>query len=218
MTPLERAYRRLLALYPDWFRREHGDEIVAVLLAAEEGRPRPGLAESMNLIWNALCMHLRPRVPRGTGEVRTAVRLMYLGAALEIVAAGTIVRTLGSMRMAITVLDPSFTSAQWHAVLASQISPAIVATLVATGLWLALAWLHGHGWRWSKVAFGMFFAILTYGLFADVGQGVAMIAPAAMAAGGAVWLTALATVAVFLRCAARVESARQMGLPLRETL
>src|ERR1022692_4345021 len=43
---LERRYRRLLACYPRAFRREHTEEMLAVLMAgARQGR-RPSLAES----------------------------------------------------------------------------------------------------------------------------------------------------------------------------
>ena len=39
---LERAYRRLLAWYPREFRRENGQEILAVLMAgAPDGQRRP---------------------------------------------------------------------------------------------------------------------------------------------------------------------------------
>ena len=39
---LERAYRRLLAWYPRKFRRENGQEILAVLMAgARDGQRRP---------------------------------------------------------------------------------------------------------------------------------------------------------------------------------
>jgi hypothetical protein len=47
---LERGYRRLVAFYPRSFRRENGDEIIAVLLAtATSGQHRPGsdLAEGV---------------------------------------------------------------------------------------------------------------------------------------------------------------------------
>jgi hypothetical protein len=41
---LERRYRQLLAGYPRAFRREHEQEIIAVLMAgAGEGQRRPGL-------------------------------------------------------------------------------------------------------------------------------------------------------------------------------
>ena len=48
---LERRYRRLLACYPRAFRREHEQEILAVLMAgADEGQQRPRLGEAANLI------------------------------------------------------------------------------------------------------------------------------------------------------------------------
>jgi hypothetical protein len=75
---LERAYRRLLAWYPREFRRENGQEVLAVLMAAARpGQRQPGLAESADLIGNGLGMRLRPGVPRSARTVRAAVRLMY---------------------------------------------------------------------------------------------------------------------------------------------
>ena len=51
---LEQGYRRLLAWYPSAYRREHADEILAVLMAgAGEGQRRPRLAESANVLWSA---------------------------------------------------------------------------------------------------------------------------------------------------------------------
>jgi hypothetical protein len=56
---LERRYRRLLACYPRAFRREHEQEILAVLMAgADEGQQRPRLGEAANLIKHALWMRL----------------------------------------------------------------------------------------------------------------------------------------------------------------
>ena len=57
---LERGYRRLLACYPRAFRREHAEEVLAVLMAsAPEGQKRPRLAESVDVFWSALKMRLR---------------------------------------------------------------------------------------------------------------------------------------------------------------
>src|SRR5262249_56389946 len=59
---LERSYRRLLAWYPRGFRREHEEELLAVLLAgARPGQRRPGLAEAGNLIISGLGARLRRR-------------------------------------------------------------------------------------------------------------------------------------------------------------
>jgi len=48
-----------LACYPRAFRREHEQEILAVLMAgADEGQRRPRLGEAANLIQHALWMRL----------------------------------------------------------------------------------------------------------------------------------------------------------------
>jgi hypothetical protein len=57
---LERGYRRLLACYPRAFRREHAEEVLAVLMAsAPHGQKRPRLAECADVFWSALKMRLR---------------------------------------------------------------------------------------------------------------------------------------------------------------
>ena len=59
-TDLERRYRRLLALYPKPFRREHGQEILSVLMAgAAPGQRRPGLAASGDLFKHAMVARWR---------------------------------------------------------------------------------------------------------------------------------------------------------------
>jgi len=66
---LERGYRRLLACYPRRFRDEHGEELLAVLLAdAADGQHRPGVLESADLVRNGLGMRLRPDVSRSARQ------------------------------------------------------------------------------------------------------------------------------------------------------
>jgi hypothetical protein len=73
---LERRYRSLLALYPKAFRREHEQEILSVLMAAApEGQQRPRLAESADLLRNAIFMRLRQTKVPTSWEYRHA-RLM----------------------------------------------------------------------------------------------------------------------------------------------
>jgi hypothetical protein len=82
---LERAYRRLLTWYPRAFRHENGPEILAVLLACTpDGRRRPGLAATADLIRSGLRMRLRPSVPRSDRPARAALGLMYAGAAVSV--------------------------------------------------------------------------------------------------------------------------------------
>ena len=60
---LERRYRRLLAWYPQPYRSEQEEEILAVLMAgAERGQRRPRLAEAMDLIKSAIRMRLSHHV------------------------------------------------------------------------------------------------------------------------------------------------------------
>jgi len=68
---LERRYRRLLAFYPEAFRREHEQEIVSVLMAGSaEGQRRPRPAESANLVINAISMRLRQAILRPSWDDR----------------------------------------------------------------------------------------------------------------------------------------------------
>ncbi len=58
---LERGYRWLLVCYPSAHRRAHQEEMLAVLMtAAPEGKRRPGIAESADLIWGALRVRFQP--------------------------------------------------------------------------------------------------------------------------------------------------------------
>jgi hypothetical protein len=58
---LERGYRRLLACYPAAYRGVHEEEMLAVLMiAAPEGKRRPGMAEAADLIWGALRVRCQP--------------------------------------------------------------------------------------------------------------------------------------------------------------
>jgi hypothetical protein len=67
---LERRYRRLLAWYPRAHRREHTEEMLAVLMAcARPDQQHPGLAETADLIWSAVRMRLRVGRP-GPGAGR----------------------------------------------------------------------------------------------------------------------------------------------------
>jgi hypothetical protein len=70
---LERRYRRVLRFYPKAFRREHEQEILAVLMAgAAEGQRRPRLAESANLLGHAIFMRMRHMRLPGSWERRHA--------------------------------------------------------------------------------------------------------------------------------------------------
>jgi hypothetical protein len=143
---LERDYRRVLACYPKAFRRENEDEILAMLLAtAHEDQRRVGVAESADLIMGAVRMHLgMSRSPR---PVLNAVRLMCLGAVLELAVLVTVLVTLGSVRSAIV---QDFTADQWHTTVLTQVIPVLAGAPIVAGVWLWLAWANGRGYDWAR--------------------------------------------------------------------
>jgi hypothetical protein len=194
---LERRYRRLLACYPRAFRREHQEEILSVLVAGtEDGRWGRGLAGSADLIRGAVWMRLRPGVPRSARTVFAAVRLMYLGAAMELCTLITIVLTLDGLKSAIVQRDPHYTAAEWHAEVHGHVVPLEISAVIATGVWLWLAWANGRGHRWARAGFAVLFGITTVSLLNGIAQDAATYAPADLIAGVVLCLVALATLAL----------------------
>ncbi|HEX2130020.1 MAG TPA: hypothetical protein VHH15_00565 [Actinophytocola sp.] len=89
MTGLETSYRRLVALYPRDHRERHGEEMLGVLLDGAQRHARPGLRETVDLLFGAARLHLRRLVTadgKPTRDVWAGVALlgplaMLLGAA-----------------------------------------------------------------------------------------------------------------------------------------
>jgi hypothetical protein len=193
---LERGYRRWLRCYPRSFRREHEAEILAVLMAgAREGQRRPEPMECLDLLRSALCVRLRPRVPRSNRSVLGAVRLMYLGAVVELAALVTILATIGEVRSNVLRSDPDLTAGEWHAIVAGQLQPTAVAAGIAVGFWLWMAWAIGHGRRWARTAFAAFFGLNAFSLLNGLMHGSAVYARTDLAIGTALCLVELVAVA-----------------------
>ena len=166
---LEQWYRRLLACYPRAFRRENGQEILAVLMAcAPDGQRRPGRAESADLISSGLRMRLCPSVPRSARTVRAAVRLMYAGAAVSTVNLIILLAVIGDINAYHAVLGHRLTAAQVSH-LDSGITLVIATGLVPIAVWLWMARENGQGWNWARslstVLFGLATLELTHYLF-----------------------------------------------------
>ena len=188
---LERGYRRLLAWYPRWFRRENEDEILAVLLAcAQDGQRRPGAETAADLLKGAARMWMRPR-PGQPRTVFAAIRLMWAGACAELAVGITTLVTLGSVRAAVLHLSP----AAWHGTQLNLIGDAAEAPLFI-GLWLWMAWANGRGKNRGRAALAVFFGIDALTVLAAISAGGFIVAPADMTVGVVQCLITLA--AVFL--------------------
>jgi hypothetical protein len=165
----------LLACYPRAFRRENGQEILAVLMAcAPDGQRRPGLAESADLISSGLRMRLRPCVPRSARTVRAAVRLMYAGAAVSTVNLIILLVFIGDIKAYYAVdavLGQRLTAAQVSQVshLNSQLSTALITQAIVFGLvpialWLWMARANGQGRNWARSLSTVLFGLATLDL------------------------------------------------------
>ena len=76
---LEGGYRRLLRWYPAWYRGQHEEEMLGVLMtAARPGQRRPGVRESADLLWSALRIRVRT-VLRGAASRPWADALTLFG-------------------------------------------------------------------------------------------------------------------------------------------
>jgi len=65
---LEARYRRLMRVYPAWYRARHGEELLGVLMtAAAPGQRRPGAREMADLLWSGLKIRGRT-ILRGAGR------------------------------------------------------------------------------------------------------------------------------------------------------
>jgi hypothetical protein len=194
---LERGYRRWLRWYPKSFRREHEAEILAVLLAgARAGQRQPAPMECLDLLRSALWMRLRPTVPQSNRPVFAAIKLMYLGGVVELATAITILVTIGDVRSNVANRNPDLTEGEWHAIVAGQLAPVVVAAGIAVGFWLWMAWAIGRGHRWARIAFASFFTLNSVGLLHGLIQGSAVYARPDLAIGSVLWLVELAAVAL----------------------
>jgi len=202
---LERGYRRLLAWYPPEFRRENGQEILAVLMAgARDGQRRPGLAESADLIRSGVWMRLRPSVPRSARTVQAAVRLMYAGAAVS--AVGLII----GLALIIVDIQVAVRGQFLGRSLAAQkpfvITVSIAFGLVVVSLWLWMARANGQGRNWARILSTVLFVLATLQLpgaftqpVSHAGFGVTVLYYGGVVPFVAAWLVGAAAVCLLWR-------------------
>ncbi len=205
---LERGYRRLLAWYPRWFRRENEEEILAVLLAcAQDGQARPSLEAAVDLLKGAARMRLRPR-PGQPRTVFAAVRLMLAGALAEMGALLTIMATAGSVKVAVARTYPDAV----HGTAVHLVADEVVAPLVVA-LWLWLAWAHSRRKDPARIALAVFVGLISLDMIGSLAQEAATFAPADLIAGAVLWSIAFgAMVLVFTPASNRYFRVREPAL------
>jgi hypothetical protein len=128
------------------------------------------------------------RPPR---SVLNAVKLMYTGAALEVLAVIIALLTTSSLKSAILARHPAYTAAQLHSAEVARTVPLVIGGLIATGLWLWMAWANGSGRGWARIVSAVFFGINTLDLLISL---VEVHAVATLLIGVVIWLVGLGAI------------------------
>jgi hypothetical protein len=151
---------------------------------------------------------LAPEPVQQPRSVRTAVRLMYLAAGVEVIALIIALLTRSALKAAILSKHPHYTATQLHTAESAQTVVLVVGALIAVALWLWMAWANGHGHNWARVVSAVFFGISTLGLIVSfaAGRGVGDII-----VGVILWLIGLAVIVLLFRKESAPFFARQPG-------
>jgi len=201
---LERGYRRLLACYPRAYRRQNGEEILAVLLAcARNGQQRPGLAESADLIKGAMRLRLWP-APRPPRTVQAAAWLMCAGVTAQLAYLIINVATAGSVGSAYARQYPLWAAAAVHHAVTISVVRHEVGGVIGIGVCLLLAWALVRGRNLARFAFAAVIGLDWWAMYQAAGQGATQHAQADMTAAAVTWLLILpAMVLLFFPASSR---------------
>ena len=129
-------------------------------------------------------------------SLRNAVRLMYAGAALEVIVLIVALVTISSLKAAIMKADPSFTASQLHNAQVVGTASLVIGSVITIGLWLWMAWANGRGRRWARIVSAVFFGINTLDLVISFAR-VHATATAILAV--LIWLVGLAAIVLLFR-------------------
>ena len=124
-------------------------------------------------------------------SVLNAVRLMYAGAALEVLAVVIAMLTRGSLRSAILARHPAYSVVQLHHAEVARAVPLVIGGLIAIALWLWMAWANGRGRNWARVLSAVFFGISTLDLLVSF---FVARAAASLILGVVIWLVGLGAI------------------------
>jgi hypothetical protein len=94
-------------------------------------------------------------------SISNAVRLMYAGAAAEVVAFVVTLLVSGSRRAAIIKAHPAYTAAQVHRAELALTIPLAIGAVIAVALWVWMARANGRGRSWARVVAAVLFGINT---------------------------------------------------------
>jgi hypothetical protein len=109
--------------------------------------------------------------PAAPPSIRTAVKLMYVGAALSALEFIVGLATVGSLKQDIIKASTKhLTAAQLHTAQVVGVATIVVLGLIGIGLWLWMARANGAGKSWARIVAAVLFALNTLGLLSAVAR------------------------------------------------
>jgi hypothetical protein len=122
---------------------------------------------------------VEPERPPAPVPVQNAVRLMYAGAAITTVYTIVVIVTLGDVKSQLMKVDHTLTESQASADARGYVTGTIIFGVIATGLWLLMAWANKDSRNWGRIVATVLFGLNTLyiaGIFAQV-RSIAIIFP-----------------------------------------
>jgi len=135
----------------------------------------------------------RPAPPR---PVRTAVLLMYAGAALSAVSLIVSVLSLHAIERVIRNASSTLTAQQVHNDAIVAVTIAVVESLIAIGLWLLMAWGNKNGQSWARIVATVLFGLNTLFLLLSFVRATVSVS---LAFSVLVWLIGLGAIVLLWR-------------------
>jgi hypothetical protein len=139
---------------------------------------------------------LPPGRPQPPGAVRNAVKAMYAGAVLSLVAAVVAPLTRHNIRSLVVKASPHATLTSVNHTVNVLIITAAVAGVVDAGLWIWMSVANGRGHSWARITGTVFFAISTLSVLVGITQHTASISKLLAVVQ---WLVGLSTVILLWR-------------------
>jgi hypothetical protein len=135
----------------------------------------------------------RPAPPR---PVRTAVLLMYTGAALSAVSLIVTVLSFHAIERVIRNASSTLTAHQVHNDAIVAVTIAVVESLIAIGLWLLMAWGNKNGQSWARIVATVLFGLNTLFLLLSFVRATVSVS---LAFSVLVWLIGLGAIVLLWR-------------------
>jgi hypothetical protein len=84
-------------------------------------------------------------------SIVTAMKLMYLGAGLQVVGAITTFLLQDTIRDSIADSDRTLTESELDSAMAGVLAVTVITSLIAIGLWVWMAYANGQGKSWARI-------------------------------------------------------------------